>query len=110
MNPAFVRGRLEGLRAGLARHLADGCKGTCEWYGHETVAFLLDVIAQRPEDDPMLDATDWAHPAWWRGHEHTTQVFCDLVHKILDGRDDGAGANHEPWQTLRRRLLALVSK
>lgn len=58
-------------------------------------------------DNPEFDATDAAHPAWWRGHDHTTQVFCDLVVKILDGKDDGGGANHEPWGVTRRRVLAL---
>jgi hypothetical protein len=59
-------------------------------------------------DDPELDGTDWAHPAWWRGHDHTTKVFCHLVTEILDGKDDGTGVNHEPWHTVRRRLLTLV--
>lgn len=57
-------------------------------------------------DDPDLDATDGAHPAWWRGHDHTSKVFCELVTSILDGKDAGGGFNHEPWHTLRRRLLA----
>lgn len=56
-------------------------------------------------DDPDLDATDAAHPAWWRGHDHTSKVFCELVTDILDGKDRGGGFNHEPWHTLRRRLL-----
>jgi len=59
------------------------------------------------EDDPEADATDFAHPAWWRGHHATTLVFCALVNDILDGKDDGAGFNCEPWHTLRRRLLTI---
>lgn len=61
------------------------------------------------QDDPEFDATDGAHPAWWRGHDHTSNVFCALVTKILDGKDDGGGFNHEPWHTLRRRLIDRLS-
>ena len=60
-------------------------------------------------DDAEADATDFAHPAWWRGHDHTSRVFCQIVTDILDGKDNGAGFNHEPWGTLRRRLLALAA-
>ena len=61
-----------------------------------------------PWDNQEFNATDGAHPAWWRGHDYTALVFCQLVHKILDGQDDGRGFNIEPWATLRRRLLALI--
>ena len=30
------------------------------------------------------------------------------VIRILDGKDTGAGVSHEPWESLRRRLIALV--
>lgn len=59
-------------------------------------------------DDPFYDGTDAAHPAWWRGHDHTTEVFCQLVNAILDGQDDGHGFNYEPWGYTRQRLLMLV--
>lgn len=26
-------------------------------------------------DDPTLDATDGAHPAWWRGHDYVSAKF-----------------------------------
>lgn len=32
-------------------------------------------IYDRPEDD----ATDGAHPAWWRGHDYTAARFDELV-------------------------------
>lgn len=67
-------------------------------------------LAPPRADDPELDATDYAHPAWWRGHEHTTGVFCQMVNEILDGKDDGHGANREPWGATRRRLLDLVAQ
>lgn len=63
----------------------------------------------RPQqDDPELDCTDWAHPAWWRGHEHMAAVFCAKISAILDGKDDGAGFGYKPWHGVRQRLVALV--
>jgi hypothetical protein len=56
---------------------------------------------------PTTTPTDAASPAWWRGHDHTTKVFCALVNDILDGKDDGSGVNREPWASTRKRLLGL---
>ena len=60
------------------------------------------------KDIPELDGTDFAHPAWWRGHDHTTISFVAAVNRILDGGDDGKGVAREPWQALRDRLRGLV--
>lgn len=73
------------------------------------VALAIDA-ALAEQDDPSMDCTDGAHPAWWRGHDHTARVFCQIVTKILDGRDDGQGFNVEPWGTVRQRLLALTEQ
>ena len=54
-------------------------------------------------DDPEFDCTDAAHPAWWRGHEHTTVMFCQHVNEILDGKEYFGKCN-EPWETTRQRL------
>jgi hypothetical protein len=70
---------------------------------------LLREARSEPRDHPELDATDGAHPAWWRGHEHTTAVFCQEINKILDGKDDGVGVANEPWESTRRRLLELMA-
>lgn len=58
--------------------------------------------------DPQWDATDAACECWWRAHDYTAKVFCQHVTEILDGQDDGVGANTEPWRTVRRQLLGLV--
>jgi hypothetical protein len=58
-------------------------------------------------DDPEYDGTDAAHPAWWRGHDQTVQAMCHQINRILDGKDDGRGTCNEPWESVRRRLLAL---
>lgn len=61
-------------------------------------------------DDPLWDATDFAHAAWWRGSDHAAEVFCRKVNEVLDGKDSGSGSGYEPWESTRRRLLALVTK
>lgn len=55
-----------------------------------------------------FDGTDYAHPAWWRGHEQTVEVFCQHVNKILDGNDKDGGVSAEPWHSTRVRLRKLI--
>lgn len=66
--------------------------------------------ALRSADNPEWDATDAAHPAWWRGHDHTAKVFCQLVNEILNGKDVSAGLSGEPWQTTKMRIAQLRDK
>ena len=54
--------------------------------------------------DPELDGTDFAHPAWWRGHNNGSLGMIAAVTRILDGKDDGKGVANEPWQFVRTRL------
>jgi hypothetical protein len=38
-------------------------------------------------DDPAMDATDGAHPAWWRGHDYTSerwQARCEAAEATRD--------------------------
>src|SRR5262245_45612514 len=34
-----------------------------------------DAARLRELDNPEFDATEAAHPAWWRGHNHTAKMF-----------------------------------
>jgi len=68
----------------------------------------LTAELAKAKDYPDADGTDFAHPAWWRGHDHTTAVFCQKVNEILDGKDDARGVASEPWESTRRRLLKLA--
>ena len=68
--------------------------------------YQAGLAAKAGADDPQWDATDAAHPAWWRGHDQTSAVFCREVSEILDGKEP-AGVSCEPWETLSRRLWAL---
>jgi uncharacterized protein (DUF433 family) len=57
-------------------------------------------------DDPELDATDGAHPAWWRGNDAGVAGACRVLAAVLDGSDGGSGVvGSEPLEMLRRRLI-----
>jgi hypothetical protein len=59
-------------------------------------------------DNEAWDATDSAHPAWWRGQEHGVASTCRILEAALDGKGDGRGViGYAPMERLRRRLLAL---
>lgn len=44
----------------------------------------------------------------FQAYEYGESLGIAAVTDILDGKDTGAGASNEPWNTVRRRLLALV--
>jgi len=69
----------------------------------------LEELEKVPPDNPEADATDAAHPAWWRGHDHGAHSVCQLVNGILDG-EPILGTAREPWQATRLRLAALVGR
>lgn len=62
-------------------------------------------------DNPYMDGTDAAHPAWWRGNERGVQVACEFLNIVLDGKDNGSGTmGGKELEALRRRLLAMKGK
>jgi len=69
-------------------------------------AFRCGYIAASGIDDPELDGTDWAHPAWWRGHDQTFLQFCTLTTELLDGKKI-LGVCGEPWESIRHRIATL---
>lgn len=84
---------------------------TIEGEKRESETGLFDTLKDySPElwDDAELDGTDGAHPAWWRGHEHSVRVMCEMINAILDGKDNGHGVSPEPWESTRRRMLNLA--
>jgi len=57
--------------------------------GHRHTFTLEDEILGEREctiqvDDPGFDCTDFAHPAWWRGQEHTAAIYEKRLKKMLD--------------------------
>jgi hypothetical protein len=110
------------LRDGGCRRCWENTNGDCGLHGPLIIGtgyphkiepdevFGVPMIAEERllPDNPVWDSTDYAHPAWWRGHQHTAEEFCRLVNEILDGKDDGRGFNYQPWHDTRRRILGLV--
>jgi hypothetical protein len=56
-----------------------------------------EIATLRAADDPLLDGTDGAHPAWWRGHDRAaemltaqrdaaTDLLAEVWHEIATGR------------------------
>lgn len=54
------------------------------------------------------DATPLECPCFTRGSDYNLELLVYHINEILNGNDDGEGANREPWGSLRRRLLKLV--
>ncbi|MGL6289245.1 MAG: hypothetical protein ACRC2H_00995 [Silanimonas sp.] len=79
---------------------------TLEYFTPADVDALL--AAERAKaDDSDLDGTDGAHPAWWRGSDHGFVGAVAAIQSILDGSDNGSGVANEPWESARRKLIAL---
>ena len=61
-----------------------------------------------PDDDPALDCTDGAHPAWWRGSDAGVRGACESIKKVLDtGEVSGVTASPE-LQGIRERVKRLM--
>ena len=57
------------------------------------------------KDDPEMDCTPFAHPAWWRGYDHANATLVNEINRILDGKEENGGFCNEPWQSLKTRLF-----
>ena len=55
--------------------------------------------------EQLMDGTDDAHPAWWRGCDHGVEMVCSVFLKALNKEDDGKGTYHPQIETIRRRIL-----
>lgn len=69
------------------------------------VTYALD----KNYNDTTKDATDFAHPAWWRGQDHAFNVMCKQVNDILDGVKPESGTCKQPWQDVRQRLYDICT-
>jgi hypothetical protein len=58
-------------------------------------------------DQPELDNTPRAHPAFWRGKANGINSVLEIVSNIMMGYDDGSGTNNHPGvEAMRRGILA----
>jgi hypothetical protein len=60
-------------------------------------------------DDPELDGTDAAHPAWWRGQEYGFDAAMRMIEQALVERPAGVIGNAQ-WQALRERIYDMASR
>lgn len=58
-------------------------------------------------DDPDLDATDWAHPAWWRGQRHGVETAIRSIEAVIVHGLVGSCADPK-LQALRKKIDGLV--
>lgn len=57
-------------------------------------------------DNPVFDDTPRAHPAFWRGKSAGINAVLKIVADVMNGVDDGSGANnHEQIERMRRALF-----
>ncbi|CAB4140596.1 hypothetical protein UFOVP398_54 [uncultured Caudovirales phage] len=68
---------------------------------------LTEQVKRLKQEQIETDGTDFAHREWWRGYDDAFNHTCLDLQEMLDGKDNGVGTCNEPWETLRRRVLAL---
>lgn len=68
------------------------------------------LLATCIPDDPALDATDAAHPAWWRGQEHGCQRLAERWKAALDGESHGGVMALRLGQECRERTQAVLAE
>lgn len=57
-------------------------------------------------DNPALDDTPRANPAFWRGKAKGIDAVLKIVHDVMAGRDNGSGTNnHDQLEKMRRALI-----
>lgn len=62
-------------------------------------------------DCKFWDATDYAHPAWWRGSDYGCFAAASRIQDVLDGTDTGAGViASKELEKVRREVLKLMGK
>lgn len=59
-------------------------------------------------DHEHRDQTPFQCDCFTRGEDTQFKHQIRLITNILDGKDDGYGVAGEPWETIRRRILALL--
>lgn len=62
---------------------------------------------ERLRDDPECDATDLAHPAWWRGNDAGVHATVEVIRRVLDSGLDGGVSGYKPLQEIRERIERL---
>lgn len=64
----------------------------------------LAGLGEQYKDDKKLDGTDYAHPAWWRGHDSGCDGIVLALNDVLDGKKKGGIFGSPSLQKLRERI------
>lgn len=51
--------------------------------------FTCHSCPDTPEDNPEWDATDYAHPAWWRGGDYATEMVSKTLLGHIERMEQG---------------------
>ena len=107
------------------------CKGKCcrdidsGYRGYRTTHMAAQVFMHHCDhcedgnipalnDNPNLDGTDLAHPAWWRGNDAGLDGAVYQINKILDlieaGEEHNGKFNSQKLNMLRDRLYQMYRK
>lgn len=101
---------------GTCVYILDGGKYDCkksndalsQWCKVCLCKDLKDVEISMP-DDSLWDATDGAHPAWWRGSDHGCKMTCEVLNRVLDEGHPGTFGGTE-LEALAKRLVKIRDK
>lgn len=83
-----------------------------DWHNLEDIARAAYAELKRQgqiniPDNPDLDATDGAHPAWWRGEEYGARsVVREMLKVLTEPRHNGKFSSSE-MNELREKIWAL---
>lgn len=99
------------LAAAIDMVRSDDKAGGPRWYhpAAEVADAILAALARWtlvPNDDPQWDATDGAHPAWWRGDDHGYARGQAEIARLRAALDGVARLSDDPvdWEIYRTRM------
>jgi len=76
--------------------------------GRAPLPTLARTVALKARDNPELDATDGAHPAWLRGSDHGSDMTCAKLARVATGDFTGKPAfASEKMNALANDILGL---
>ena len=103
----------EAMIMDLNEHTAEDEEGRSVVMAIAQHFFDMGVSSVKPcttglteDGDFILDAANAGELA---AHDDATNGILAAVEAILSGKDDGSGVANEPWESIRRGILSLVS-
>lgn len=108
----MIHEQITTLRTLHARWLESDC---CDYAAAQAIAEALPGLMDELElltekNNPYWDATDAAHPAWWRGQDSGIAGVCERVTEMLDGtRKSPCGYEFVPLQEVCERIGRLLA-